>query len=219
MSDVDPWLDRSSDDVRRLHLEPLERWLTENRGDEARTRLLDYGCGDGLLAAMLDDEWVIEGYDPSEPARRAARSRRSMAVVHDTLVTVPEGSFDVMILSSVTQYFAGADELGRVIDAAKGWLVPSGLVVITDVVTVDSSRVRDARDIISGTTRRIGSRAAGVHLLRAALRRSGPLLQLDLVDIDALAAGAGLTCEVLPQNLSQFSSRRSVVLRNQQPAA
>ncbi|WP_143036182.1 non-ribosomal peptide synthetase [Lentzea fradiae] len=114
---------------------------------DAPGSVLEIGCGTGLIAAELAgrvSEYV--GVDPSPVAvRRAAavvNGRAAASSVHTGFAHEVEklfGSrkFDVVLLSSVVQFFPGPDYARKVLRAAVSLLAPGGRVVVADVVSYD----------------------------------------------------------------------------------
>jgi amino acid adenylation domain-containing protein len=107
----------------------------------APRRVLEIGCGTGLLLSRIAP--TVEAYwgtDVSAVALNRLRSRHGDASGVELLEReasdfegIPEGSFDVVVLNSVVQYFPGVDYLVRVIEGAARALRPGGFIFIGDV--------------------------------------------------------------------------------------
>ncbi|TYR65651.1 amino acid adenylation domain-containing protein, partial [Streptomyces parvus] len=106
-------------------------------------RVLEIGCGTGLLAMRLapDAERYV-GSDLSAVAIRRLRAQMDAAgldhteLVHapaDDLDAVPGGTFDVVVLNSIVQYLPSAQYLREVIERAAARLAPGGHLFVGDV--------------------------------------------------------------------------------------
>ncbi|MEU5210158.1 amino acid adenylation domain-containing protein, partial [Streptomyces sp. NPDC020742] len=138
----------SSYDSARIPLEQMHQWrdsAVERIRDLAPRRILELGVGGGLLLSRLAGDCASYwGTDFSGPVIEALRAqvagvpelagkvelRHQPAHVVDGL---PTGSFDVVVLNSVVQYFPGADYLLEVIRQATRLLAPGGAIVVGDV--------------------------------------------------------------------------------------
>jgi amino acid adenylation domain-containing protein len=111
---------------------------------KARHRVLEIGCGSGLIAfAIAPQVGYYLGVDPSEAMQTRNRAfaaenhythmRFLTAFAHE-LGTLAEGPFDRIILASTVQFFPGPFYLQEVIAAALARLVPGGTLVIADVM-------------------------------------------------------------------------------------
>jgi len=106
-------------------------------------RVLEIGCGTGLLLLRLAGE--CERYVGSDfsagvlaELERECRARglRSVELWHrtaDDFSDIEAGSFDLVVLNSVVQYFPGMDYLVRVLEGAMRALRPGGRLFVGDV--------------------------------------------------------------------------------------
>jgi 2-polyprenyl-3-methyl-5-hydroxy-6-metoxy-1,4-benzoquinol methylase len=103
------------------------------RGTRSGARILDVGCGTGVMSAYMTRFGTVTGIDYSEPAVRLAASMVPEASFHVGSVVdarLPSGGFDVISLFDVLEHvpkpdrteFAG--ELGRLL-ASDGTLIAS----------------------------------------------------------------------------------------------
>ncbi len=146
---VDPAFDvvgwYSTYTARPLPEEQMREWVETTVGDVRALRprrVLEVGCGSGLLLFRLAPE--CERYvavDFSSSALEALGRRlegRGLSQVTlqqgsaDELSFEP-GSFDVVLINSVVQYFPGADYLRRVLERSVEWVRPGGVVFVGDV--------------------------------------------------------------------------------------
>ncbi|MFL6124429.1 amino acid adenylation domain-containing protein [Actinophytocola sp.] len=106
-------------------------------------RVLEIGCGTGLLTWRVAPE--VESYVGTDFASVAlgnlerglrARGVRNVELLHraaDDFTGFEPGSFDVVVLNSVVQYFPDADYLMRVLRGAVSLVAPGGVLVVGDV--------------------------------------------------------------------------------------
>jgi amino acid adenylation domain-containing protein len=112
--------------------------------EESPRRVLDIGCGTGLIAHRVASEvrrYVGTDVSPSAVARLRAtlaadRLRARVRVetgAADAVAELDEGDFDVVLLNSVVQYFPSAAYLRRVLAGAVAVTAPGGRVIVGDV--------------------------------------------------------------------------------------
>ncbi|MCP5091522.1 MAG: amino acid adenylation domain-containing protein [Gammaproteobacteria bacterium] len=121
----------------------LNATLTRIRSCAPR-RVLEIGCGTGMLAfALADEAESYLGTDLSAPAvetlRRALaeaglEAKIDLAVTAaDDLGKLVEGDFDTVILNSVVQYFPGISYFRKVLDQAITAVAPGGHIFLGDL--------------------------------------------------------------------------------------
>ncbi len=124
---------RKNELIDRVHKHALARWVGSMRG----RRVLDYGCGNGRLAAWLASRGaVVHGVDPSPGMVREAAAR------------VPTGRFDVLaagdpfadsaydlVVSAYVLFLIEPPELTSLLRRLAAALVPGGRVVVIDKVS------------------------------------------------------------------------------------
>jgi amino acid adenylation domain-containing protein len=105
-----------------------------------RPRVVEVGCGAGLIAGALRDRVAAyTGVDVSSVAlERAGReygegARFVHAPADELGRVVAPGSADVVVLASVAQFFPGFEYLRSVLRDALGALAPGGAVVLADL--------------------------------------------------------------------------------------
>ncbi|WP_158696966.1 non-ribosomal peptide synthetase [Streptomyces ipomoeae] len=109
------------------------------------TRLLEIGCGSGLLLSRLadtcDEYWatdlsgqVIERLRTQIAVRPAFGDRVTLRhqPAHD-ITGLPREHFDTVVINSVAQYFPTRDYLVQVLNAAADLLTPGGRLFLGDV--------------------------------------------------------------------------------------
>ncbi|QIS03534.1 amino acid adenylation domain-containing protein [Nocardia brasiliensis] len=111
----------------------------------APRRVLEIGCGTGLLLSRLAP--LCEVYDATDVSASAIENVRTKIVepdpglahvrldlcAADALPDDLAGSYDVVLINSVVQYFPSADYLTRVLHHAAGLLAPEGVLFVGDV--------------------------------------------------------------------------------------
>ena len=121
---------------RRLRLATSERAVVQRRGGGSRLRVLDAGCGDGLLALALakrHSAWSLTGLDLRENLLEGARERAigrglpNVRFVPGNLEEpLPESGFDVVLAVECLEEIPGDRQALRMMAEA---LVPGGLLV------------------------------------------------------------------------------------------
>jgi len=121
---------------RRLRLATSERAVVQRRGGDSRLRVLDAGCGDGLLAlaiAKRHPAWSLTGVDLRENLLVGARERAiarglpNVRFVPGNLEEpLPEGGFDVVLAVECLEEIPGDRQALRTMSDA---LMPGGLLV------------------------------------------------------------------------------------------
>ncbi len=94
-------------------------------------RILDIGCGDGLLAFVLFDEKIDVGIDPN--ARELIRAKQygkynQLIQCHGSDIPVRAGSFNVILSNSVLEHIR---ELKPVLNESYRLLAPGGRFLVT----------------------------------------------------------------------------------------
>ena len=217
---MNPWIDTSTAPARTVVLRPLVDWLRRGWVADQPIRVLDLGCGDLLLASLVPAPWRVDGYDLSLEARQAAR-RRLHAVpgpsgtVHDEPEAIPEGSYDIVVISSVAQYLPDQESLVALLSRARGWLRSDSeaAVVATDLLTARRRRTSDAIDLVRALTPALGLLRT-IALIRRSTRHSpATLLRVDEQALRQQVKGAGLDLHRCRDNLSPLRRRASYELR------
>jgi 2-polyprenyl-6-hydroxyphenyl methylase / 3-demethylubiquinone-9 3-methyltransferase len=110
----------------------LERRLTEHFGSPQGLRVLDVGCGGGLLAEELAQRGcAVTGVDPSRGSLEVARNHARAAglrieYVYGTAERLPieDGAFDAVVCCDVLEH---VDDVGGAVREAARALRPGGL--------------------------------------------------------------------------------------------
>lgn len=87
----------------------------ERAGVGRGARLLDYGCGTGTLLGLAGGRFQsLAGYDPSQESLALARQQAPAATFYTEESAIPEGAFDVAILSGVLHHVPPPERAGVV---------------------------------------------------------------------------------------------------------
>jgi len=180
--------------------------------------ILDYGCGQGLVAAHLAPEVkAVDLWDSSQRARKQAE-----AVCRDypnvkVLSHLPDSEvYDLILVSSVTQYLTG-DQLLEAMSRWKRILKSDGLVLITDIIPPQRRIASEIFALLRFAARYglllqmllDGIRDLPNYLLRS---QQHPLTQYSLEEISGMASATGFETEPVA-NPNIFPTRHAVFLR------
>ncbi len=150
-------------------------------------RVLDYGCGEASYAEQLvrnaESLTLCEAAPNLREAlkRRVARERFISVMSPEEVSALPDASFEVIIMHSVSQYLSPA-QLDDLLAQFRRLLIPGGKFVIGDVVQPDTPAWKDALALL-----RFGWHEG---FLLAAI---GGLFRTLLSDYSKLRKEAGLT--------------------------
>jgi len=110
----------------------------------ANARLLEIGCGVGLMlrplaplvaeAVGIDHCSLLRQFSSLEPPANVRLLDGRFPEVR------PDGTFDHILVYSVLQYMAGADEARHFVNASLELLAPGGSLLIGDLPNADSNR-------------------------------------------------------------------------------
>jgi SAM-dependent methyltransferase len=205
----------AQDSVRRLETAvPLDR----------RMRVLDFGCGFGLLAdALAPKVGELFLWDAAANMRRQARvnvaDRQNVRFLDVPAETGRyAGCFDVILVHSVVQYLT-ADQLSLWLARWRDMLAPRGRIVISDLLPPGQASVAgDLRDLSVFSARqaflgRAIRESLGELTRYWGARTAYPLLEVGRDDLERWAAAAALRVEFLAQNLTYKTGRATAVLR------
>jgi SAM-dependent methyltransferase len=181
-------------------------------------RVLDYGCGEAIHAdrvAAVAAEVMLCDSAPSVRAAIAARfaaDPRIRALAPQEVEKLADGSVDLIVSNSMTQYLAPA-ELDRVLALWHRLLAPAGTLIVADVIPPDAGAVTDVTTLLRYAAANGFFVAALIGLARTAaspysrLRsRLGVTRYTQSAFMQKLEA-AGFTAERLPRNLEHNAAR------------
>lgn len=211
--------DPSSADLRAAVFEPLAEWLRLRLAGSDGARVLDFGCGDLLLARHLDGQIVVDGYDESALALASAaevqRTLREPGERFARVDDIPVHAYDAVVVNSLFQYVADLDEAEVLFRQVATVLRPDPAVgaVVTDAVLEGANRLVDLIDVVRFTVGRVGWRD-GLNATVQAIRSGRPARRHrhTRVGLEARARAAGLRLAPLDRNLTAFRRRTTFVL-------
>lgn len=187
-------------------------------------RVLDYGCGDALdadrVAARVGRLYLYDAA-PSVRARVAARlgAVPNIGVLDEAgLAGLGAGTVDAVIVFSVVQYLSRGD-LTTLLERARRWMAPGGLLVVADVTPPEARLLDDVRSLL-GTAARHGFLLAALGGLATTLvsdyRRLRQQVGLSIYgeeEMHELLRQAGFAPETCRRNLGFHPTRRTYLAR------
>jgi SAM-dependent methyltransferase len=181
-------------------------------------RVLDYGCGEAIHAdrvAAVAAEVLLCDSAPSVRAAIAARfaaDPRIRALAPPEVEKLPDGSVDLIVSNSMTQYLAPA-ELDRVLALWHGLLARAGTLIVADVIPPDAGALTDVTALLRYAAANGFFVAALIGLARTAVSpysrlrsRLGVTRYTQSAFMQKLEA-AGFSAERLPRNLEHNAAR------------
>lgn len=184
------------------------------------TRVLDFGCGTGRIAAELaPDVAEVRLWDGSAAMRRraaAATAAHANVAPIDLEVEAAASRFDLVLMNSVAQYLDDAELDGALLRLA-GMLAPGGRILVSDVLPPGVAAASEILELLRFAARERVLAPTLVEQARLApsylgLRRAGGVHCRTAADLRRSAESAGLRTEFLPLNLTHRSRRLSALL-------
>jgi SAM-dependent methyltransferase len=192
-------------------------------------RVLDYGCGEAAYAERLVRKTGTLTLCEAAPnlrerlKTRVAQERTITVLSPEDVAALPNGSFDVVIMHSVSQYLSPA-ELDGLLAQFHRLLQPNGKLVIGDVVQPDTPAWKDALALLRfGWCEGFFLAAVG-GLFRTAfsdyskLRKDTGLTRHSEHDIAAKLDAAGYCASRAARNIGHLQTRMTFVA-SKTPAA
>lgn len=185
-------------------------------------RVLDYGCGEAAYAERLVREAESLTLCEAAPNLRDAVMRRVKNERYITMLSpeetaaLPDGSFEVVILHSVSQYLSPA-QLDELLKLFRRLLVRNGRLVIGDVVQPDIPAWKDALALLRFGWRDGFFLAAFAGLFRTALsdysrlRKDAGLSRYSEADMGRKLEAAGFSAERQADNIGHLQTRMTFV--------
>jgi SAM-dependent methyltransferase len=140
-----------------------------------RLRVLDIGCGSGVLLEELSFEHETLGLEPDSDLATASAVRERIRVGGVETVDYPSESFDVILMLDVLEHLDDPiDALGR----ARKWIATDGLLIVlvpahaslwTTHDEINDHRCRYTRRQLRAELEASGWRARTIHYLFATL--------------------------------------------------
>jgi SAM-dependent methyltransferase len=189
--------------------------------------VLDYGCGEALHAdriAAAAGRLTLVDAAPSVRARLVERFGNDLKITvvsAERAAAMPERSFDLVVLHSVSQYLSG-EEFDRIAALFRRLLKPDGLFLLGDVVPHEVPAVSDAWALLRFAYANGFLLAALAGLVRTffsdywRLRSEFGLTRYSEAEMTARLARLGFTVTRAPRNIGHIGSRMTFLAR---PAA
>lgn len=218
-----------SDAHTRAHYAALARDVLGLLPEERPLTLLDWGCGEALLAPALAESGVsILLYDPVLRAYERAKARYegapSIAVLDDTgYANLAPGSIDVVLIHSVLQYLSKPD-FEAVLPKLRRLLAPDGVLILGDLVPPNLSMFGDASDLLLAGMRHgfffaaVGGLFATLFSDYRGIRKANGFSMYSSAEMIALLATYGLIGRKEPRNLGLCYHRILVTARKTERA-
>lgn len=187
-------------------------------------RVLDFGCGDALDAARVAaacEKLHLFDASPTVRERLAARFAGvpGIAVLDaEQLEDLPDGTIDLIFLSSVLQY-VDPGEIDAFLARLARRLAPGGKLVIADIIPPDVGVIHDTASLLAFAARErfffaaVAGLAAIFFSGYLRLRHAAKLAKYEDADILAKIAAAGLQGRRLARNLGEHKWRRTYEAR------
>jgi SAM-dependent methyltransferase len=185
-------------------------------------RILDYGCGEALGAALLAPLCgAVLLFDASQHVRRKLAERfagsERVIVLHEaTLAEIKDASLDLIIVSSLIQYLSSA-EIDSLLEFWRSKLKKGGALLLADVPTPQAGPFADALSLLAFGWREgfFGSALASLMLLSFSdyrrLRREIGFSRYEAAEVEALLRARGFDPRRLPRNLGHNQRRLAFI--------
>lgn len=111
----------------RARRDIIER-LVDQHAHGRSLRVLDVGCGTGLMIERLAARHEVEGIEPDGRAVTASPMELNIRQMSVESAGYADGSFDVVLMLDVLEHL---DEPQQALGAARHWVAPSGLLIVT----------------------------------------------------------------------------------------
>jgi SAM-dependent methyltransferase len=184
--------------------------------------VLDYGCGEAIHAdrvAAVAGRLILAEAAQNVRARLIERFKgnpRITVIATDRAAVLPEGSLDLVVMHSVSQYLTRAafDSTAALFYRL---LKPGGVLLVGDVVRPDVSAVSDAFALLGFGFREGFFLAAVYGLVRTffseywRLRTRLGLTRYGEAEMIAELAAVGFAAERAPQNLGHLQTRMTLL--------
>ncbi len=205
-------------EMSRAWVEQAALWLVNDSPlVPARATVLDYGCGYFDLGCLLQPHFSrVDGYDPNDQdlavAKRAGLPKSGKLFAERG--EIPGGAYDLIVLNSVAQYFAGEAELREFFAFGRRALREGeGAILLTDLLPREYNAFAAAFSSLRFAGRRGLLWPWCVHLWKAATKPPAlALYRLDFPSLREIAREEGFAARLLEGNLTPARQRYSVWL-------
>lgn len=173
---------------------------------------LDYGCGYfDFGRALVPYLERVDGYDPHVPSVQSARatllpSTKNVSLYSEADRLVP-GSYDMIVVNSVIQYFHDEQELAAFFQRSHGLLRHNGHVLIADIIPPNFSALRDGLNSLRLGLRHSFFLPMVIHLAKSMKVKDDGLRKYSECALRTAATHCGFGVELLPHNLTPSRER------------
>ncbi len=195
-------------------------------------RILDFGCGPGYFTKHIENTHTIYvGVDISESYIETCKLVFANKPDYKFCRLFPEpykccglakaplseGSFDLIIINSVIQYFSSKDIVFDLLFTSKKLLAPNGKIILADVVTQDKGLYKDALAVLKHSLRNGYFWSFLQFMYQAKVsgynetRKKQPLLSISEEEIKNICGQLSLQCSLLPRCTLQVSRNSYVI--------
>ena len=134
------------DQHHKCRAHAIEKALHSLSMNGHRPRILELGCGSGIISELLAQYGDVMGIDQSsagvEAARKRVKGRFEIGVLPH--FAIPEKDFDVVVLTQVIEHFSDADQV-TLLQNARAATRPGGHLILTTPNRPVSEKMRFAR--------------------------------------------------------------------------
>jgi ribosomal protein S18 acetylase RimI-like enzyme/2-polyprenyl-3-methyl-5-hydroxy-6-metoxy-1,4-benzoquinol methylase len=207
--------------IFRIEADDVARRLRQAMSLGPQTRMLDFGCGFGLVADRLAPHVAeLALWDGSANIRRWARvnvaGHRNIRFL-DLAGKPPAAAFDVILVHSVAQYLT-VPEIQQWLATWRAMLAPGGRLIVSDLLPPGYDGLTDLLAFLGFCARKrflIRALREGWAEARSygRMRARQDLLRVDPEELRRWGAEQGLEMTLLSDNLSYRRSRLAAVLR------
>lgn len=214
---------RRHEGLARVWVRDLIGWLKSHPSVNKQASILDFGCGYfdvGLALSSLVPR--VDGFDVSPEACEVAAFRAQgcgeKTQIFKVSSDIPVGTYDLIVVNSVIQYFADSEILRQHFFLWKSLLKDSstGQIVLADIIPKGYVSWRDAMRSMQVAWQEKMVFPMMIHLWKAATKpKDLSLFRIDLDELRSLAKSAGFKVASLPANLTPSRQRYSVVVSSE----
>lgn len=215
------WLDyarwnKRNERMSKLWILGVSTWIKSNIENKQTKKILDYGCSYFCLGEALSVEFQeIHGYDIDQDALKRAKLKQiPNSFLYNNLNLIKDDNFDVIVISSVMQYFESLKEVDQAFAFIAHHLKKNdqSRLLIVDLIPKNYTPWKDALENLLFATLNGVALPMLVHLAKAALTKTDlKLLKIDKEEILQIAEKNNFKLTYLNKNLTPSKRRYSCI--------